>query len=186
MFWRNLLKIGQIYIPYKFPQSVCILPKIKCKILTPKGLQTTCATPGDYLASWNCKPIMKDQDFPGSNLLWTLFFSHLNCSVECWGGQHNNEQSCKGKGKTCGKNGKPAKWAERQDNKSTYSFQNYNFRWLLMFLYQGWYLHKEKETFFKHYVWKNVVWQWLLCLKSGHSVKHGFALVQDYDTFLIY
>ena len=29
MFWQNLMKIGQIYIPYKFAQSVCILLKIK-------------------------------------------------------------------------------------------------------------------------------------------------------------
>ena len=51
MFWQNLMKIGQIYIPYKFAQSVCILPKIKCETLAHKGLQTTCTTPGDYLAS---------------------------------------------------------------------------------------------------------------------------------------
>ena len=45
-------------------------------------------------------------------------------------------------GKTRGKNGKTAKGAEEQDNESTYSFQNYDLRRLLMFLYQGWYLHK--------------------------------------------
>ena len=33
MFWRNLTKIGDIYIPYKFAQSGCIPLKIKCKIL---------------------------------------------------------------------------------------------------------------------------------------------------------
>ena len=43
---------------------------------------------------------------------------------------------------------KTAKYAEEQDNDSTYSFQNYDSRQLLMFLYQGWYLHKEKETLF--------------------------------------
>ena len=26
MFWRNLTKIGQIYIPYKFVLSGCIFP----------------------------------------------------------------------------------------------------------------------------------------------------------------
>ena len=51
MFWRNLTKIGQIYIPYKFAQSGCIPPKIKCEILAHKGSQTTRATSGDYLAS---------------------------------------------------------------------------------------------------------------------------------------
>ena len=43
---------------------------------------------------------------------------------------------------------KTAKYAEEQDNDSTYSFQNYDSRQLLMFFYQGWYLHKEKETLF--------------------------------------
>ena len=51
IFWRNLSKIGLIYIPYKFAQSGCISPKLECEILAHKGLQTTCPTPGDYLAS---------------------------------------------------------------------------------------------------------------------------------------
>ena len=38
--------------------------------------------------------------------------------------------------------------AEEQDYESTYSFQNYDSRRLLMFLCQGWYSHKEKETLF--------------------------------------
>ena len=45
MFWRNLTKIGQIYIPYKFAHSGCIPPKIKYDILAHKGSQTTCPTP---------------------------------------------------------------------------------------------------------------------------------------------
>ena len=49
------------YIPYKFAQSTCIPPKLKCESLAHKGSQTTCPTPGDYLASWNRKPI----DFSG-------------------------------------------------------------------------------------------------------------------------
>ena len=57
MFWRNLTKIGQIYIPYKFAQSGCIPSKIICMILTHKSSETTCATPGDYLVSWNRKPM---------------------------------------------------------------------------------------------------------------------------------
>ena len=51
MLWRNLTKIGQIDIPYKFAQSGCIPLKIKCEILAHKGLQTTRATPGDYRTS---------------------------------------------------------------------------------------------------------------------------------------
>ena len=49
MFWQNLIKIGQIYIPYKFARSGCIPPKIKYEIffLAHKGSQTTRATPGD-------------------------------------------------------------------------------------------------------------------------------------------
>ena len=47
MFWRNLTKIGQIFIPYKFVQSGCIPPKIKPEILANKGPQTTRATPGE-------------------------------------------------------------------------------------------------------------------------------------------
>ena len=51
MLWRNLTKIGQIDIPYKFAQSGCNPLKIKCEILAHKGSQTTSATPGDHLAS---------------------------------------------------------------------------------------------------------------------------------------
>ena len=47
-----------------------------------------------------------------------------------------------------GKNGKTGKCAEEQDSELTDSFQNYDSRQLLMFLYQGQYLHKEKETSF--------------------------------------
>ena len=50
IFRRNYTKIGQIYILFKFTQSGCIPPKIKCEILAPKGSQITRAIPGDYLA----------------------------------------------------------------------------------------------------------------------------------------
>ena len=43
-FWRNLTKIGQIHIPYKFAQRGCIPSKIKCEILAHKASQTTHAT----------------------------------------------------------------------------------------------------------------------------------------------
>ena len=36
MFWRNFTTIRQIYIPYKFAQSGCFPPKIKCAILACK------------------------------------------------------------------------------------------------------------------------------------------------------
>ena len=53
----------------------------------------------------------------------------------------------KGKGKPRQKMEKKTRnRAEEQDNESTYSFQNYDSRRLLMFLCQGWYSHKEKEN----------------------------------------
>ena len=58
----------------------------------------------------------------------------------------------KGKEKTRGNNKKKnAKCAVEQDYESTYSFQNCDSRQLFsiqMFLYQGWYLHKERESSF--------------------------------------
>ena len=84
MFWQNFTKIGHIHIPYKFSQSGCIPPKIKCEILAHKGSQTTC-----YLASWNRKPIRQrdflasmtmDQDSPGkSDPMQTRFIKAGPC-----------------------------------------------------------------------------------------------------------
>ena len=54
----------------------------------------------------------------------------------------------KGKRRTRGKDEKTGKGAEEQDNESTYSFQSYDSKRLFMFLYQGWYLHEEKEISF--------------------------------------
>ena len=65
MFRRNFTNIGEIYIPYKFIWSGCIPSKIKQDILAHKGSQTTRATPGDYLASWNRKR-MGEQDLLAS------------------------------------------------------------------------------------------------------------------------
>ena len=47
-----------------------------------------------------------------------------------------------GKGKTAAKLKKNRKCAEKQDKESTDNFKNYDSRKFLMFLYQGWYLHK--------------------------------------------
>ena len=87
MFWRNLTKIGQIYIPYKFAQSSGIPPKVKWQIL---GSQTTRASPEDYLAPGNRKPIGQrdllasmtmDQDFPVKVTHCRLFFLFLSRSL---------------------------------------------------------------------------------------------------------
>ena len=87
MFQRNLTKIGQICIPCKFAQSSGIPLRIKCQILAHKGSQTTCAKPGDYLASGNRKPIGQrdlpvsltmDQDFAVKVTHYRLFFLFLS------------------------------------------------------------------------------------------------------------
>ena len=88
-----------------------------------------------------------DQDFPEKvthcRHVFFLFFCFFLISIA----QRSVEEDgtimskvTKGKEKTCSKNGKTGKCAEEQDNESTYSFQNYDSRRLLMFLYQGWYL----------------------------------------------
>ena len=154
-FGENLTNISQIFIPYKSALSGCIPPKIKCEILAHNGSQTTRA-PGDYHASWNRKPTRTTgplgvnddwSRFPGkSNPLQTCFF--LFCFVFLISiAQRSVEEDgtimskvTKGKEKTCSKNGKTGKCAEEQNNESTYSFQNYDSRRLLMFLYQSWYL----------------------------------------------
>ena len=141
-----MTKIGQICVPYKFAESSGIPPKIKCQILAHKGSQTTSATPGDYLAPGNRKPIGQwnllasitmDQDFAVkvTHCRLFFFFFYLDCSVERCGGRHNNEQSCQRQRKNPLQKLKTCK-AEEQDNESTYSFQNYDSRRFLMFLYQ--------------------------------------------------
>ena len=69
--------------------------------------------------------------FPGkSNPLQTrLFF----ISIAPWSVEENDtimSKVAKSKGKTRGKNGKTANCVDEQDNESTYSFQNYDSRWL--------------------------------------------------------
>ena len=87
-----------------------------------------------------------DQDFPGKVTHFKHFFF---ISIAQWSVEEDvtiTSKVAKGKGKTRGKNGKPAKWAEEQDNKSTYSFKITIRGTCWCFLYQGWYLHKEKVT----------------------------------------
>ena len=133
MFWRNLTKIGLIYIPYKIAQSGCIPPKLECEILAHKGSQTTCPTPGDYLAPQNRRPVgQRDllasltihQDFPGkeTHCRHVFFISIAKRSVKEY--EKLMSKVTKGKEKTRDKNGETAKCAEEQDKESTYSFQN--------------------------------------------------------------
>ena len=90
--WRNLKKIGQIHIPYKFAQSRSIPSKIKCEIFAPEGSQTIRATP-DYYVPGDRKlgqrdllvSTTMDQDFPGKVIHYShffLFISSAQWSVE--------------------------------------------------------------------------------------------------------
>ena len=73
-----------------------------------------------------------------------------------------------GKGKTFGKNGKTGKWTKEQDNESTLSFQNYDSRRLLMFLYQV--LHKEKETSYLTLCMANFGWMATSLMESERQL----------------
>ena len=88
--------------------------------------------------------------FPGKSNVYCrhIFFFDLDRSVERWVGRHSKEQSYQRQKKYPHQIGKTGRCAGEQDNESTNSFQNYDSRRLLMLLYQGWYLHKEKETSF--------------------------------------
>ena len=108
MFRDNLTRIGQICIPYKFVQSGCIPPKIKCEILAhKKGSQTTRqvrrlsrllklqtnGTTGPPGVNDDGSRFPRKKN-PLQKRFFPFFFFHLDRSVERWGGQHNNDQSC--------------------------------------------------------------------------------------------
>ena len=85
-----------------------------------------------------------------SNPLQTrVFFFHLDCLVERWGGRHNIEQSCQRQRKNTQQGWKNQKryWGARQPIDIQLSKLQYSKR-LFMFLHQGWHLNKEKETAF--------------------------------------
>ena len=122
-----------IYIPYKFALSSCMPSKIKCEILAHKGLQTIHAMPGDYLASWNCKPMgqpdllvsmMMNQDFPGkvTHCRKVFFIPIAQRSIE--EDDAIISKVTKGKDKTSGQSGKTTKCAEEQNNELTESIRN--------------------------------------------------------------
>ena len=96
-----------------------------------------------------------DQDFPGKvTHCWHLFL-YLDRSKSVEEDDTIMNKVAKGKGKPRQKWKKPGTGnrAEEQDNESTYSFQNYDSRRLLMFLCQGWYSHKEKENLVLNIMW---------------------------------
>ena len=101
VIWRKSVK--SIY-PINSLKVVVILSKLNARFLLIK-VQTTCATPGDYLAYWNRKPMASMtmvQDFLGKVthtadtffiIVIIIIFFYLDRSVEHWEGWHNNEQS---------------------------------------------------------------------------------------------
>ena len=139
--WRKSVK----FIPYKFAQSSGIPPRIKCQILAHKGSQKN-SRHARRLSGPRKPQTNRTTGPPGVNYYWsrfrgksnplqTFFFFYLDCSVERWGGQHNNEESGQRQRKNPLQKLKNCK-AEGQDNESTYSFQNDESRRFLMFLYQ--------------------------------------------------
>ena len=153
MFCRNLTKIDQIYIPYKFAQSGCIPPKIKCEISAPLGSQTTrharrlsCLLKLQTNRTKMGPPGVNRSRFIGkSNPLEKRFFTSIT--------QRNVEEDdtimskvAKGKRKTRDRNRKNPKMCLGARQRIDKQLSNYDSRRFLMFLYQDWYFHKEKET----------------------------------------
>ena len=155
MFWWNLTKIGQIYIPYEFAQSGSIPPKIKWETEADEGSQTTHATPGVYLASWNRKPIGQrdllastkmDQDFPGKvthcRHVYFLSRSHrraLKRTTQYWAKLLKVKENPRQKWKNCKLCWGARQWVDIQLSK---------LRFEVIVFYQGWYLHEEEEPRF--------------------------------------
>ena len=128
-----MTRIGQICIPYKFVQSGCVPPKIKCEILAhKKGSQTTRQVRRlsrllKLQTNGTTGPPGVNDDgsrFPRKkNPLQKRFFPFFY--GEKGGGQHNNDQSCqKQKKNPWQKWKKTGKCAEELDSKSTDSLQN--------------------------------------------------------------
>ena len=180
-FPNTLSKIGEIYIPYKFIWSGCIPPKIKQDILAHKGSQTTRATPGDYLASWNRKPMGEqdllasmtmNQDFLqlGQGAYWKhdflcvcVLFCFFN-SIAQWGVEEDNtsmSKVVKGKGKIGGKNGKTGKFAEEKTMNRQTAFK--------ITIHIKYCIKVRKPVFNINYVWQILVWQRHLCSKFGRQ-----------------
>ena len=123
MFRDNLTRIGQICIPYKFVQSGCIPPKIKCEILAhKKGSQTarqvrrlsrllklqTNGTTGPPGVNDDGSRFPRKKN-PLQKRFFPFFFS---ISIAQWSDEEDNTimtKVAKSKGKTRGKNGKKLK-----------------------------------------------------------------------------
>ena len=158
MFWWNLTKIGQIYVPNKFAQICHIPPKIKFEILAHRSSQTT--SPHARKLSRLFKPQAMEQ-------LHLLASMILDRSVERWGGRHNNEQSCQRQRKPAVKMEKPenvlrSKTTNRQ---TTFKITIWGDCWCLCI--QG--SIKKRKPRFQHCVWQSLVGRRLLCSKYGRQ-----------------
>ena len=162
MFWWNLTKIGQIYVPNKFPQICHIPPKIKFEILAHRGSQTTSPHARRLLVSSN----RKQWNNCTSWRQWR-WIKILDRSVERWGGRHNNEQSCQRQRKPAVKMEKPenvlrSKTTNRQ---TTFKITIWGDCWCLCI--QG--SIKKRKPRFQHCVWQSLVGRRLLCSKYGRQ-----------------
>ena len=158
MFWWNLTKIGQIYVPNKFAQICHIPPKIKFEILAHRGSQTT--SPHARRLSRIFKPRAMEQ-------LHLLASMILDRSVERWWGRHNNEQSCQRQRKPAVKMEKPenvlrSKTTNRQ---TTFKITIRGDYWCLCI--QG--SIKKRKPRFQHCAWQSLVGRRLLCSKYGRQ-----------------
>ena len=158
MFWWNLTKIGQIYVPNKFPQICHIPPKIKFEISAHRSSQTT--SPHARKLSRLFKPQAMEQ-------LHLLASMILDRSVERWGGRHNNEQSCQRQRKPAVKMEKPenvlrSKTTNRQ---TTFKITIWGDCWCLCIQASI----KKRKPRFQHCVWQSLVGRRFLCSKYGRQ-----------------
>ena len=152
MFWWNLTKIGQIYVPNKFPQICHIPPKIKFEISAHRSSQTT--SPHARKLSRLFKPQAMEQ-------LHLLASMILDRSVERWGGRHNNEQSCQ-------RQRKPAVKMEKPENVLRSKTTNRQTTFKITIRGDCWCLCiqasiKKRKPRFQHCVWQSLVGRRLLC-----------------------
>ena len=158
MFWWNLTKIGQIYVPNKFAQICHIPPKIKFEILAHRGSQTT--SPHARRLSRLFKPRAMEQ-------LHLLASMILDRSVERWGGRHNNEQSCQ-------RQRKPAVKMEKPENVLRSKTTNRQTTFKITIRGDCWCLCiqasiKKRKPRFQHCVWQSLVGRRFLCSKYGRQ-----------------
>ena len=97
----------------------------------------------------------------------TFFFQYLDCSVEHWGGPHNNEQSCQRqrqyvqqKWKNCKMCWGARQWIDRQ-------LSIYDLWQFVMFCIKVGTCINKRNPIFNIIDGKFLVWRRLLCWKSG-------------------